>query len=78
MNDSLIHCDGQVKILGHNFSSDNSNTAALNDLMKAINFKLFNLNKVHHCTNYESRIKFMTSFVLGQMAYLFPLYFSAS
>ena len=78
IDDKFIHCDGQVRILGLLISSDNSDIAALNELIKSVNFRLFNLAKVRSCTDFKTRLRFLSSFVMGKISYLLPIFLSAS
>ena len=73
-----ISCDGQVRILGLWFRSDNTLSSAVNELVKSINFRLYNLNKVKQYTDFKSRKSFALSFIVGKLNYLAPLYMSLS
>ena len=64
-----LNCDGQVRILGMLISSDNTLNSAIDELLKNINFRLFNLNKVKKHTDFESRRKFVLSFLIGCLNY---------
>ena len=77
INDDFIYCDGQVRILGHLFSSDNSVVASVNEIIREVNFRIHNLNLVRNITNFETRLKFLSSYVLGKINYLLPLLLSA-
>ena len=77
IDDTFIHCDGTVRILGHLISSDTSLNASLNELISNLNWRLYNLGKIKKYTDFESRRRFILSFVVGKLNYLLPLFYSA-
>lgn len=76
LDNEVINPNGNIRILGVIFSTDNSFTTYCNDLIAQVNFRFINLIKVKKITSQETRLKFCNAFLLGKINYALMLFYN--
>ena len=76
LDNEILYPDGNVRILGVLFSSDNTYTVYCNDLIAQINYRFVNLMKVKSLTDQETRLRFCNAFLLGKINYALMLFYN--
>ena len=73
-NNEIIYPNGNIRILGILFSSDNTFSVYCNDLISQVNYRFINLMKAKSLTNPETRLKFCNAFLIGKLNYAIMLF----